>query len=940
MAATKYDPSVIESKWQKIWEENQIYNSDDFSPKPKKYILVEFPYPSGDRLHVGHGRSYTAFDAVSRFYRLKGFNVLYPLGWDAFGLPAENYAIKTGINPAITTAQNIAHARVQAKSWGLSFDWSREISTTDSKYYQWTQWIFLQLFKNGLAYKSETAVNFCPFCKTNLANEEVEADGTHERCGQKTEKRMQKQWILAITRYAERLLKDLDLTEYWPKIKEQQKNWIGKSEGVTIKFQISSTKSQISTNDQIQEIEVFTKFPETIFGVTYLVVAPEHPFVTSLLSSKSQGSDPKLLEVERYVEQAKTKVELERLAENKEKTGVPTGLSAIDPVNGQEIPIWVADYALASVGTGAVMGVPAHDERDYQFAKKYDLPIELVIQPPNASDVGAQRAAPSGGARPAPTGESYEGPGVLINSEQFNGLDREKGKNQIIAWLQEKGWGQTTTTYHLHDWVFSRQHYWGEPIPMIFCSNCAAQRKSWFQTDEYVQWSKNQKLKIKNQNLNLNLKSDLDSLSNLAGWFPIPEKDLPLELPYVEKYQPMETGESPLAAISDWVNTTCPNCGGPAKRETDTMPNWAGSNWYYLAYLVAGKLGDQKSNYSPEPKPREIKDQKFTDIFTENKKLLDYWMPVDWYNGGWEHVTLHVLYSRFIYKFLFDLGVVPGPEPYLKRTCHGVILGPDGSKMSKSKGNVINPDEVIKEYGADTFRMYEMFIGPFGEVATWNSRGLVGVKRFLNKVWELFENDFIVGASRGSTLDVNAGGARPAPTSTNWDLNYLIKKVEEDIPSLSFNTAIAAMMEYVNKIKDQRSKIKDGGVGEGRYLSKDQWEVLLKVLAPFAPHLSEELWQRLKGRVAGDQGQKFISIHQQTWPMVDQNLWPKQEYTIIIQINGKVRSSLLGVSAEEIESEERIVAKAKSQERLQKYLAGQIIKKTIYVKGKVLNFVV
>lgn len=829
----KYLPNEIEPKWQENWEKAKLYRAIDLSKKLKKYILIEFPYPSGERLHVGHSRSYCALDAYSRKLRMEGFNVLYPIGWDAFGLPAENYAIKTGINPSITTKKNIANAKKQAQRWGLSFDWQREINTTDPKYYKWTQWIFIQLYKKGLAYQSEVPVNWCPACKTNLADEEVLADNTHERCGEQTERRTQKQWVLKITEYAQRLLDDLKTVNYLPKIRIQQENWVGRSEGTEIKFPILSNKSNKSHLANIP-ISVFTTRPDTIFGVTAIVVAPEHPLIAEILSPQSP-QNPQISQIEDYIEQSKKKSELERIELIKEKTGVFTGLYCLNSLNKEKIPVWVGDYVVGWYGGGAVMVVPAHDQRDYEFAKKYKLEIREVI---SGGDIS--KAA-------------FEGEGKLINSGQFNGQNSVEARESLSEYLEKHHFGRKKVQYRLRDWIFSRQHYWGEPIPIIHCQDC--------------------------------------------GTVPVPEKDLPVELPYVEKYQPTKTGESPLAGVKDWVKTKCPQCGGPAKRETDTMPNWAGSNWYFLRYC--------------DPK----NDKQLAD-----RKKLDYWLPVDLYNGGMEHTTLHLLYSRFIYKFLADIKVVPGKEPYTRRHSHGVVLGPDGQKMSKSLGNVVNPDDIVNEYGADTFRLYEMFMGPFEQMIPWSNEGVQGCYRFLKRIWQLCQESKI-GSKTSPNLSVK--------------LHQTIKKVTEDLDNLKFNTAIAAMMEFLNSWSGSPPA---GG------LSKEDAGNFLKLLAPFAPHITEELWQELSVKESPLQERSLLnrrnwSIHQQPWPKYDPKLIKEEIVTVIVQVNGKLRDKFQ-VQRAKCKVQSEVEKMAKESEKVKTYLANKKIKKTIFVPGKLINFVV
>lgn len=782
----EYDHLVVEKKWQKEWAKKKVFQAKDGSKKKKFYGLIEFPYPSGDGLHVGHIRSNTAMDIIARKRRAEGYNVLYPIGWDAFGLPTENYAIKTGIAPAIITKKNTDTFRRQLQSLGFSFDWSREINTTDPKYFKWTQWIFLKLLENNLAYKDRININWCPKDKIGLANEEV-IDGCCERCGTRVEKREKEQWMLRITKYADRLDKDLDTVDYLEKIKLQQRNWIGKSEGVELDFDIWRNS---------EKIKVFTTRPETIFGATYVVLAPEHEVIEKLWS-QIENKD----EVVKYFTEVKKKTEIDRTKDEKEKTGVELrGIHAINPATSEKIPIWVADYVLATYGTGAIMAVPAHDERDGAFAKKFGIKIKEVI---------------SGN--------------LIINSDKFNGMFVEKAKSEITRFVR----GKLVTKYKLRDWVFSRQRYWGEPIPVVHCAKC--------------------------------------------GIVPLSEKDLPLQLPKIGKYEPTDTGESPLASIDKWVNTKCTKCKGKAKRETDTMPNWAGSSWYYLRYV------DPKNS------------KKFADF-----KKLKYFMPVDWYNGGMEHTTLHLLYSRFWNKFLFDIGVVPFSEPYKKRTSHGLILAKSGEKMSKSKGNVVNPDGVVKHYGADTLRMYEMFMGPFAEPIAWNEDNIFGVRRFLERFWRASEK-VSVKAKPQEKFEIL--------------LNKTIKKVSEDIESMSFNTAVSSMMILLNEVEKLEN------------ISKKNFEIFLKILSPFAPHITEEMWRNL--------GHKNL-LALEAWPKADPKKLQEVEVMIAIQINGKVRGECL-VNFEMTENE--IVSLAKSLPTVDKWLIGKEIVKVIYVKNRLVNFV-
>ena len=799
---------AIEEKWQNIWDKLNLYQAKDFDKRPKQYILIEFPYLSGDGLHVGHVRSYAALDALARKKRMQGYNVLYPIGWDAFGLPTENYAIKTGLHPIEITKQNIKLFKRQLKSIGLSFDWSREINTSDPKYYKWTQWIFLQLFKKKLAYQAKIPINWCPKCKIGLANEEVISNKC-ERCGTEVLRREQKQWMLKITDYAERLLKDLEKVDYLDKIKAQQINWIGRSEGTDVRFSITDIK---------ESIEVFTTRIDTLFGVTAMVLAPEHDLVKKITTSESKK------EVEKYVKDSKKKSELERTDLDKEKTGVFIGAYCLNPINQEKIPIWVGDYVIATYGGGAVMIVPAHDKRDYVFAKKFGLEIKEVVK---GGDILKQ---------------AYTDYGVLVNSEEFNGLDSKQAIKKITLWLKKKKSGDFAVHYKLRDWVFSRQHYWGEPIPIIHCPKC--------------------------------------------GTVPVLEKDLPVELPYVKNYKPTETGQSPLAAIKDWVKTKCPQCNGLAERETDTMPNWAGSNWYFLRYL------DFDNNKS------------LADI-----KKLKYWMPVDLYNGGMEHTTLHLLYSRFWHKFLFDIKVVPTSEPYSRRRSHGIVLGEDGRKMSKSFGNVISPDEIIKKYGADVLRVYEMFMGPFDQMIAWDTKTIEGVNRFLLKVETL-----VLENKNKKEGKINLNKLEQLTHQT-------IKKVGQDLEKMKFNTAVSALMEYNNELISFNAQI-----------SEDNIEILLLLLAPFAPHWAEEFWHKLKPQLSEEK-----SIFQQPWPKFNEKLIQKKEIELVIQINGKVRDKILTPVDISQRQAEKMVLK---QGKIQRFIKDKEIKKIIFVPKKLINLVV
>lgn len=800
----EYKPNEIEKKWHKIWEEKEPFKALNNSDKPKFYALVEFPYPSGEGLHVGHPRPYTALDIVARKRRLEGYNVLFPMGWDAFGLPTENFAIKHKIHPAKVTKKNVDRFREQLKSLGFSFDWSREINTTDPNYYKWTQWIFLKLFEKGLAYKKEMPINWCPSCKIGLANEEV-VQGRCERCGGEVVRKVKNQWMLKITEYADRLIDDLDMVDYIERVKIQQKNWIGRSEGAEVEFQIAGKEDKL---------KVFTTRPDTLFGVTYMVIAPEHPLI-----EKYKDEIENLAEIRAYQEEVSKKSDFERTELVKEKTGVEIkGLKAINPVNGKEIPIWISDYVLMTYGTGAIMAVPGHDTRDWEFAKKFNLPIVEVIK---GGDIEK---------------EAYTDidKGVVVNSDFINGMTPKEAKEYMIKWLEEKGIGKRKVNYKLRDWVFSRQRYWGEPIPLVHCEKC--------------------------------------------GWVPVPEEELPVLLPDVENYEPTDTGESPLANIREWVETTCPKCGGPAERETDTMPQWAGSSWYFLRYID----------------PHNDKE-------LASKEALEYWLPVDWYNGGMEHTTLHLLYSRFWHKFLYDIGVVPTPEPYSKRTSHGLILGENNEKMSKSRGNVVNPDDIVRDYGADTLRTYEMFIGDFEKSVPWSENGVKGCRRFLERVWRL--QDLLV-EGEGYTKELETS------------IHKTIKKVSEDYETLKFNTAIAALMTLLNEFYEHGS------------VKKEDLKTYLLLLNPVAPHITEEMWQLI-----GLEGY----LHESTWPKYDEEKIKDDVIEVPIQVNGKVRGTVI-VNANATQDEIR--EKAKQDSNISKYLDGKTIVKEIFVPGKIYNIVV
>ena len=800
----KYDHKQVEKKWQDIWDEKQCFKAENGSDKEKFYALVEFPYPSGQGLHVGHPRSYTALDIVARKKRMQGYNVLYPMGWDAFGLPTENFAIKNHVHPAEVTKKNIARFKSQLKSLGLSFDWSREINTTDPSYYKWTQWIFLQLFKKGLAYKKEMSVNWCTSCKCVLANEEV-VNGVCERCGSEVVHKTKSQWMLAITKYAQRLIDDLDDVDYIERVKIQQKNWIGRSTGAEVDFKTTEGDT----------LTVYTTRPDTLFGATYMVISPEHPMIEQWGDKLANIAD-----VRAYREEAARKSDFERTELNKDKTGVKlAGVAAINPVNGKQIPIFVSDYVLMGYGTGAIMAVPAHDDRDWEFAKKFGCEIIEVVS--GGEDV--QKAAFT----------AKDETGILVNSDFLNGKTVKDAIPAMIEWLGEKGIGRAKVQYKLRDWVFSRQRYWGEPIPIVKCDKC--------------------------------------------GYVPLPEDQLPLELPNVHTYEPTDNGESPLAHMTDWVNTTCPCCGGPAKRETDTMPQWAGSSWYFLRYMDPH---NDKAVASPE--------------------ALKYWSPVDWYNGGMEHTTLHLLYSRFWHKFLYDIGVVPTREPYAKRTSHGMILGENGEKMSKSRGNVVNPDEIVDTYGADTMRLYEMFIGDFEKAAPWSPKSIKGCRRFLERVWSLAEK-------------VQDGDEYSKEHEAL--MHRTIKKVGEDADNLKANTAIAALMTMLNEFYDK-------GVNRAEY------KTFLALLNPFAPHITEELWQQL-----GETG--LLSVA--PWPQYDEAKTVESTVEMAVQVNGKLKGTIkLAADADK----QAAIDAALAEEKVQHAIEGKQIVKQIVVPGKIVNLVV
>ena len=810
MIALKYDFASIEPKWQKKWQEEGTYKTPDHSEKPKFYALVEFPYPSGQGLHVGHARPYTAMDVVARKRRMDGYNVLFPMGYDAFGLPTENYAIKNHIHPAKVTHDNIANFTKQLQMLGYSFDWDRVINTTDPSYYKWTQWIFLQLWKHGLAYKTTMPVNWCTSCKCVLANEEV-VEGVCERCGSPVIRKEKSQWMLKITEYAQRLIDDLDDLDFIERVKIQQKNWIGRSTGAEVTFKATTG----------EDIVVFTTRPDTLFGATYMVLSPEHELVKGWLES---GNLANADDVKAYQAAAASKSDLERTELNKEKTGVCLdGVKGVNPVNGKEIPIFISDYVLATYGTGAIMAVPAHDDRDWEFAKKFGCEIIEVVS--GGEDV--QKAAFT----------AKDETGILVNSDFLNGLTVKDAIPVITKWLEEKGIGKAKVNYKLRDWVFSRQRYWGEPIPMVWCDKC--------------------------------------------GWQPLPEDQLPLLLPDVESYEPTDDGESPISKMTDWVNTTCPCCGGPAKRETDTMPQWAGSSWYFLRYM--------------DP---------HNDKALASKEALDYWSPVDWYNGGMEHTTLHLLYSRFWHKFLYDIGVVPTKEPYAKRTSHGMILGEGGEKMSKSRGNVVNPNDIVDQYGADTMRLYIMFIGDFEKAATWSNDAVKGSKRFLDRVWNLAEN---------------ASDSYEVTPANEAIIHKTIKKVTEDVDSLKMNTAIAAMMTMVNELS-------------ANGCTRGDLKYLILLLNPFAPHITEELWENL-----GFAAQTGKMCCQAEWPVADESKTVAATVEMAVQVNGKLKGT---ISMPTDSGEQAVVDAALAVEKVAKATEGMQIVKTILVKNRLVNLIV
>ena len=826
MEVNKY--KQIEKKWQKFWASHpELYHGVDQESQKMKYILVEFPYPSGSGLHIGHAFTFTIGDIYARFKRMQGFNVCFPMGWDAFGLPTENYAIKTKQKPQKVTAENTAAFEEQMNELAFSFDWQRKVDTTDPHYYRWTQWIFIKLFEKGLAHKEEMPINWCPSCKIGLANEEV-VNNKCERCGAEVSRRTISQWVVKITDYADKLLEGLEKTNFVEKVKQSQINWIGKSEGAKIRFMINDVRF---TN---KPLEVFTTRPDTLYGATFMVIAPEHVLVESLKSK----------EIGDYVSSNRSKSDMERTELNKDKTGVFSGLYAINPMTGKEIPIWISDFVLASYGTGAIMSVPAHDERDWAFAKKFGLPIVPVIQP-NTKDFEMT--------------EPYTdvAHGTMINSPEWNGVTPDEAIKRAIDYITSKGFGEATSSYHLRDWIFSRQHYWGEPIPMIYCPACAKASAG---------------------------KSN-------AGWVTVPEEQLPLVLPEVEHYEPTDDGKSPLSKIDSFVKTTCPKCGGEAVRETDTMPNWAGSDWYYLGYLLSLK--------SKVESPKNI--------FTEQQEKIKQWMPVDVYIGGDEHNTLHLLYSRFIYHFLYDLGVLPNDEPYERRVSHGVILGPDGARMSKSRGNVVVPRTVVDQWGVDITRMYLMFMGPFDGTIAWNENTLLGVKRFIEKFGEfIIHKEVSPASSKVVTLIIHK----------------TMKGLTEDLESFKYNTSIAKLMECLNIISSDQLLI-----------SNEDKKNLVKLLAPLAPYMAEELWSQLKSETDSE------SVHAAAWPVWDENILVEETIVVAIAINGKVRGEVC-IDSHLRGNDVEVIKMAKENQKIKPWIDGKILIKEIYIPGKMVNFVI
>lgn len=862
----RFNPSDFEKHWIEQWEKEHIYVAKD--PQivaDKNYTLVMFPYPSGAGLHVGHARVYTGADVLARYYHMKGDAVLHPMGWDAFGLPAENAAIKEKKNPRELTEKNIAHFKRQMKMLGLSYDWSREINTTDPSYYAVTQWFFIEFFKHGLLYKKETPVYYCPFCKTGLAQEEVQADGTHERCGKQVERRHIPQWIFRITTYAEQLLEGLEGLE-WPQgILEMQKNWIGRKEGLEIEYPVEGTE---------EKIKCFTTRPDTNFGATFIVIAPEHPFIEKIINKKVTYDEALYQSVKDYVETSLRKTERERQEDEKKKAGVFTGFYAINRLNGDRLPIWVSDFVLAHVGTGAVVGVPGHDLRDFDFARAFHIPIKRVVVGPDKDMSPINQRS-----------QVQEEAGTMVHSDFLDGIDIHEATKKMINYCVEKKWGSRVVTYHLRDWIFSRQRYWGEPIPMVYCKRCAEKKISYWSSS----LNSEKALRLNKAPRKSNFKKlVVESAALTHGWFPLTPGDLPLELPYVESYEPSETGASPLAQMKDWVGVACPNCGGQAQRETDTMPNWAGSCWYFLAFASRPDMGHIKTDGKP---------------WNENE--VSSWLPVDWYIGGAEHAVLHLLYARFWMHVLYDMGIIKFNEPFKRLRNVGMVIAEDNRKMSKSLGNVITPDPIVKEYGADTVRVYEMFMAPFNQEVTWSTKSLQGAYRFLKRFWHIYNNS-----------DKVTNTENKDNTKVNTELQNLILKISRDIPNVKFNTPIAGMMAFLNmwEAKDVR-------------LSTEQAKTFLKLLAPFAPFITEEIWRNIF--------REKTSIHLSSWPVYDAKSRTVGKLLLPIQINGKVRDTVeLSPDADEMTA----INAALESEKVQKWLADSP-HKVVYVKGRILNFV-
>lgn len=836
-----YHPQAIEKKWQKKWAEKPLYRAEDFAKAKKYYALVEFPYPSGEGLHIGHAFTNTILDVLARKKRAEGLNVLHPMGWDAFGLPTENYAIRSGIHPAVITKKNTKKFHDQNDRLAMSYDWAREIDTTDPAYYRWTQWIFLQLFKHGLAYKETTPVGWCPACKIILANEEI-VGGKCERCGHEAEKRNQKQWLLRITAYADRLADELDEVDYPDYVKASQRNWIGRSEGLEEDWQVEGMDLKLKT---------FTTWPHTTWGATFMVIAPEHPVIEVLTMGTKFEKGAREFAKKAIQEKIKNPHNVE-----KNKEGYFLGRNVINPLSGRKMPLYIANFAIYEYGTGIVKCTPTHDQRDFEFAKKYDLDFVPVIYPKGSKPLD-----------PAKMKKAYTGEGVMMNAGSFTGMPTEKARREVAEYSVKHGHGRWVVNYHLRDWIFSRQHYWGEPFPMVYCPACAARKMTWWETPEGKKFKPLFKL---------------ENRKKMAGWMPLPESGLPLELPRVEKHQPTSTGESPLANVKGWVKTECPHCGRAAQRETDTMPNWAGSSWYFMRYC-------DTDNHS----------------FLADRKKMDYWLPVDLYLGGAEHTTLHLLYSRFWHKFLNDIGVVPGKEPYAARRQHGVILGEDGQRMSKSRGNVINPETVMDKFGVDALRVYLMFMGPYDSTMPWSTKGLEGSYRFLARIWRFCHEKGKIGP-------------KTAPGLTG-ELHKTVKRVGEDIETLKHNTAISALMEFLNAWSGQGS------------LDKNDAGVFLRLLAPFAPYLAEELWVEVLGN--------RFSVHRQPWPKFDPKRAREERVTVVIQVNGKVRGQ---IDSKRAESRDRVgMEKAAAEDaNAAKYLKGKRVKKVIFVPARLINFVV